>query len=294
MSKSAICFGEVLWDVFPERRVAGGAPMNVAIRLQSLGIATAMISRIGQDLAGEELRRIISARDVDTALVQTDDSLATGEVRVTLDGRGNASYDIVHPAAWDRIAFATHAARAVEAADAFVFGSLACRDAVSRDSLLGLLEHAKYKVFDVNLRAPFDDLDLVQALMQRSDFIKLNHDELDAVASMHGISTGDMAHKMRALAESAGVGTVCVTRGGDGAMLLLEGRIHSCDGFHVEVADTVGAGDSFLAALLASLLQSQDPGQALAFACRIGAAVAARQGANPELSATEIERIRPK
>jgi fructokinase len=96
---------------------------------------------------------------------------------------------------------------------------------------------------------------------------------------------------MRFLADHAGADAVCVTRGGDGALLLKNGRIHCCGGFQVKVADTVGAGDSFLAALLARLLHSHDPDQALAFACSVGAAVAARHGANPEISAAEIERL---
>jgi fructokinase len=291
MSKSAVCFGEVLWDGFADRRVAGGAPMNVAIRLQSLGISTRIISRVGQDADGEALREIMHARGVDSSLVQGDDQIATGEVRVTLDARGNASFDIVLPAAWDRIGFTTRGMLAVEAADAFVFGSLACRDAVSKDTLLRLLKHAKYKVFDVNLRPPFDDLETVETLMRQSNFIKLNHDELDTVATVLGLPDGAMPDKMHFLADHTGAAGVCVTRGGDGALLLLHGRIHACDGFQIEVADTVGAGDSFLAALLARLLHSHEPDQALVFACRVGAAVAARHGANPELSAAEIEQV---
>lgn len=294
MPKSVVCYGEVLWDVFPDSRVAGGAPMNVAIRLQSLGVDATVVSRVGRDAAGTALRELIGAHGVDTGLIQDDAVLPTGEVLVSLDGDGNASFDIVWPVAWDRIDLVEQAAQAVARADAFVHGSLACRDEVSRGTLLALLGHARYRVFDVNLRPPHSGADVVETLMRKADLIKLNHDELDAIASAAGGPGGAIAERMRWLADRTGAQGVCVTRGGDGAMLLLGERVHACGGFQVEVADTVGAGDSFLAALLAGLLDAQDPDLALAFACRVGAAVAARRGANPRVSAAELARLRPR
>ena len=294
MPRTVVCYGEVLWDSFPDSRVAGGAPMNVAIRLQSLGVAARVVSRVGRDAAGLALRDFIQARGVDTGLIQDDGALPTGEVLVSLDRDGNASFDIVWPVAWDRIDLVEQATQAVASADAFVYGSLACRDEVSRGTLLALLRHARYRVFDVNLRPPHSRPDVVEALMREADLIKLNHDELDAIAAAAGGPGGAIAERMRWLAGHTGAGGVCVTRGGDGAMLFLRGKVHACAGFQVEVADTVGAGDSFLAALLAGLLDAQDPDLALAFACRVGAAVAARRGANPRVSAAELARLRPR
>ena len=122
--KKVVCFGEILWDVLPTGAIAGGAPMNVAIRLQSLGVSSQIISRRGNDSLGDELIAILANKGVSTALIQTDSDLKTGEVLVHLDEKGHASYEIVYPVAWDKIAIEDVAIEAVHQSDAFVFGPM--------------------------------------------------------------------------------------------------------------------------------------------------------------------------
>lgn len=289
MNKKLVCFGEVLWDVLPTGKIAGGAPMNVSIRLQSLGVDTKMISKIGNDALGEELLTIIKEKNVDTSLIQIDDNLSTGEVLVTLDAKGSASYDIVYPSAWDKIEVTEANLKAVNEADAVIFGSLACRDAISRTTLLTLLDNAKYKIFDVNIRPPFYSIDFLEQMMKLADFIKLNDEELYEVAHALGSNSDTIEGHILFLAELTNTQTICVTKGKDGAILYTENQFYNHKGFEVKVADTIGAGDSFLAALLSEVLYAKNYPHAVAFGCAVGALVASHKGANPIISAEEID-----
>lgn len=280
-SLQAVCFGEVLFDVFPTHQKIGGAPLNVALRMNSLGIPTQIISRIGADDLGEELLNYVKQNQLSTAGIQTDVTLATGAVLVSLNEKGSASYTINYPAAWDKIDYSAADIARVQAADVFIFGSLACRDAVSYGSLLQLLKHASFKVFDVNFRKPFYEKDLVISLMQQADFIKCNDEELPEICSFIGGSATDVESQVRELAASTHTNQICVTLGEKGALLFDQGEFIYHSGYAVKVKDTVGAGDSFLAGLLSQLLQNKPKSYALNFACALGALVASHEGANP-------------
>ncbi|WP_264509780.1 carbohydrate kinase family protein [Flavobacterium sp. N1719] len=287
--KKVVCFGEILWDVLPTGAIAGGAPMNVAIRLQSLGVSSQIISRKGNDSLGEELIAILAKKGVSTALIQTDPDLKTGEVLVHLDEKGHASYEIVYPVAWDKIAVEDVAIEAVCQSDAFVFGSLATRDETSKASLLTYLKHAKYKVFDVNIRPPYYDIDALAALMIHADLLKLNDDELFEVCPALGSGHHTLEGHIQFLSNYTGVENICVTLGAKGAVFYTQEKFYYSPGFAVEVVDTIGAGDSFLAGLLSVFLNENNPQKAVTFGCAVGALVAGKQGANPELSQREIE-----
>jgi len=286
--KNIVCFGEVLWDVLPTESIAGGAPMNVAIRLQSLGFPTKIISQVGNDDLGKSLVSIINEKKVDTALIQVSETLGTGEVLVHLDEKGSATYDIVYPSAWDGIALTEANKNAVKESDAFVFGSLACRDAVSKNTLLELLKVAKYKLFDINIRPPFYSIALLEELMLLADFIKLNDEELLEVAHEMGSTTNSIEENIIFIANKTQTKTICITRGGDGAVLYINDTFYSHPGFKVTVADTIGAGDSFFASLLSKLLVSTDYQEAVTFGCAVGALVASQKGANPEIASNMI------
>ena len=291
MSKNVVCFGEVLWDVLPTGKIAGGAPMNVAIRLKSLGIDSQIISRTGKDDSGTALKNIISQYQVTTALVQEDEKISTGEVLVKLDTQGIATYDIVYPSAWDKIEITDANRTVVQHADAFVFGSLACRDAVSRQTLLELLSIAKYKIFDVNLRPPFYNIALIELLMEQADFIKLNNEELIIIATAMGAGTIDIEECIQFIAKRTNTNIICITKGKDGAILFAENKYWSHAGFTVKVVDTIGSGDSFLAALIVQLLAGIEYVKAVEYACAVGALVAMHKGANPVLKDEEIKQL---
>ncbi|ASK27906.1 carbohydrate kinase family protein [Neisseria chenwenguii] len=282
-------FGEVLWDDFPSGKVLGGAPLNVVVRLKSLGVDGSVISRYGNDEDGKELLRQIESKNVNTDLLQVCDECPTSLVKVTLDKSGSASYEIVYPCAWDRIRVEEKTLARVAESDAFIFGSLATRDEVSRATLDKLIDAAKFKIFDVNLRKPHYDTDRLLATMKKSDIVKLNDDELYELAEIYGSPYHSVEQNVAYLAELTGVKTICVTLGSHGAVLYTDDRFYRHSGFRVKVADTVGSGDSFLGGLTYKLLNHADPQEAVTFACALGALVASRHGATPEISLQEIE-----
>ena len=284
-----VCFGEVLFDVFPTHTKIGGAPLNVGLRLASLGIETQIISRIGQDAKGKELLDFIEANDVNTTYIQTDSHFSTGEVTVKLDEKGSASYTINYPVAWDKIEATPEAHDIVNSADAVVFGSLVCRDTASYQSLLSLLNVAKYKIFDVNLRAPFYTKELLSDLMNKADFIKFNDDELYEISANLGSPYHSLEQNMLFIAEKTNTQHICVTKGSHGAVLFYNNQLFYNSGYKITVADTVGAGDSFLAGLLSKLLAGIAPQEAINFACALGALVAQEEGANPKISKESIK-----
>jgi len=288
MATKIVCFGEVLFDVFPTHTKIGGAPLNVGLRLASLGIETEIISRIGQDAKGNELLDFIEANNVSTAYIQTDSHFSTGEVTVKLDEKGSATYTINYPVAWDKIEATPEAQDTVSSADAVVFGSLVCRDTASYQSLLSLLNVAKYKIFDVNLRSPFYTKELLLQLMNKADFIKFNDDELYEISEYLGSPYHSLEQNMQFIAEKTNTQHICVTKGSHGAVLFYNNQLFYNSGYKITVADTVGAGDSFLAGLLSKLLTGIAPQEAINFACALGALVAQEEGANPKISKESI------
>ena len=288
---SIICFGEVLFDVFPTHKKIGGAPLNVAFRLSSLGINTQIISRIGNDESGTELLAFIQINGVNPAFVQSDSHLETGQVIVRLDDKGSASYTIKHPVAWDKIQCNSEIENAVKKAHAFVFGSLVCRDLTSYNTLLVLINYARYKIFDVNLRAPFYTKKILIRLMLQSDFIKFNDDELFEICSFLKSPYHSLEQNILFIAEKTNTIHICVTKGNHGAVLYYNGKMYYNSGYKINVIDTVGSGDSFLAALISKLLKENNPQEAIDFACAMGALVATNEGANPKISEKKIEKF---
>jgi len=283
------CFGEVLWDVFPEdHKKIGGAPLNVALRLQSFGIDAKIISRIGNDRDGKASLQYIYDNTIDTSTIQIDTAFKTGCVKVTLDAKGSASYSIEQPVAWDKIELTNQSIEVVKSSDAFIFGSLACRDQVSKNTLLNLLQYATYKVFDVNLRPPFYSMDLLLDLMDKANFIKCNDKELTEVCDALNFKSSRITEQLKFLSQQTNTKHVCVTRGKYGAVLLYNEQLYHQKGYTIKVVDTVGAGDSFLAALISKLINKVKPSDAINFACAIGALVAGKEGANATLSLTEV------
>lgn len=288
MSKIA-CFGEVLFDVFPTHKKIGGAPLNVANRLRFFGNDVTMISAIGQGKNGAELMDFIKESGIDASCVQVHNEYKTGKVNVMLNGKGSASYDIKYPRAWDKIRLTEVNKSAVKNSDAFVFGSLIARDDSSRSTLYALLELAKYKIFDLNLRTPYYTKEVLFHLMDKADFIKFNDDELFEVTKYMGSKYHSLEQNLKFIAEKTNTKHICVTKGAHGAVLMYEGKLYYNSGFLIKVVDTVGAGDSFLGSLISQLLNNVEPQEAIDFACAVGALVAQSEGANPVLLKSDID-----
>lgn len=283
------CFGEVLWDVFPTHQKIGGAPLNVASRLQSFNHTVTMVSAIGKGENGAKLLNYIKEVGIDTSCIQVHNEYKTGKVKVMLNDKGSASYDIKYPRAWDKIRLTEINKAAVKNSDAFVFGSLAARDESSRGTLYKLIELAKYKIFDLNLRPPYYTKDLLIKLMNEADFIKFNDDELYEVCGYLDSKYRSMEQNIRYIAQKTNTKHICVTKGHHGAVLLYDDKFYYNSGYLIKVIDTVGAGDSFLGALISQLLNKVNPQEAIDFACAVGAMVAQSEGANPVLLHSDID-----
>ena len=178
--------------------------------------------------------------------------------------------------------------QAVKRSDAFIYGSLVARDITSRETLLTLLDHAGYRVFDVNLRPPHYSPERIVSLMKPADFVKFNDEELYEICTHLGMHDRALEACIGFLAEKTDTGQICVTLGKDGAVLFYNSTFYYNKGFRVKVADTVGAGDSFLASIISQLLENRPPQEAIDFACAVGSIVASKNGANPAVSASEI------
>lgn len=262
--------------------------------MKTLGCDVAMISCVGKDNDGEAIINQVKNLGLETDAIMQSESFPTGLVNVTLNERGSATYEIAYPSAWDKIVLNDFAKKTVAEADVLIYGSLVCRDEVSRKSLEELLQTKVYKVFDVNLRKPHYSHEILEQLMHSANFIKFNDEELLEIAeAMHSPFTG-LEENMHFVAEKTNVTAMCVTKGKHGALLMWEGKLYDNSGYPVEVADTVGAGDSFLAALITSLLTAKEPQAAIDFACAVGALVAEAPGANPVISNSKIENLMTK
>lgn len=278
--KRILCFGEIVWDALPEGLFLGGAPLNVAYHLHCLGHAAAPVSRVGRDFLGREVLRRLRNYGVDTSLIQEDAEAETGAVIVRLDATGDADYTILEHVAWDRIAAEEALASEVGKAAALVYGSLSTRASENRRTLDWLLREVNLRICDVNLRKPHDDAGTVLEWASRADVIKLNAEELDRLCGL--AATESLEQKAAALAERSGVGSLVVTRGGDGAALWEDGHLLVGEAPPVEVADTVGAGDAFTAGYLDARLRGLAGEACLERALALGGLVASRRGGQPE------------
>ena len=286
----AVCFGEVLWDVFPSHKKIGGAPLNVALRMNSLGVNTTIISRIGKDEDGDDIVSFLKDQKVSSDSIQVGEDYKTGVVNVMINEKGNASYDIMYPSSWDKITLTQEMIEKVSESDVFIFGSLICRDEVSRSTLFALLDKAKYKVMDANLRAPYYTTEVLIELMSKADFIKLNDEELKKISIELKSPYNSFEQNMKFIAEKTNTKQICVTKGEFGAVLYYNDKFYYNSGYFIKVVDTVGAGDSFLATLIVRLLKGKSPQKSLNYACAVGALVAGQEGANPKFSNTEIKK----
>jgi len=291
-------FGEILWDCLPSGRHAGGAPFNVTAHLAQIGVTASLISCIGRDSLGDEILKVAQDKGVNTQFI-TRARIGLGTGLVTVDANGNATYELVQPAAWDEIRVPAKALEAVSQARALVYGSLAGRSPYNLDQLAQLLEvQGPLKFFDVNLRPPFADPPLVIELAKRAHVLKMNDGEVGQLA--HWLRTGELkpetprtpdaiAVACAIIAEATNASHICVTMAEEGAALWDGGNLMTAPAPRVVVKDTVGAGDAFMAGLMVGLTRGTDRQKVLENACRLGAFVASHDGATPLFSPEIIQ-----
>jgi fructokinase len=293
MNFNVIGVGEVLWDLLVTGPQLGGAPANFSYHAHALGAQAQVITRVGKDEYGREIIRRFHEMGLPETTVQIDDTVPTGTAKVALSGDGLAHFTIQENVAWDHIAVTREALVAASEAHAICFGSLAQRSEPSRNTIQQLVAETPadaLRVFDINLRQQFYSRGLIEQSLQLANVLKLNDDELPTLAEMFGL-TGfaehQIKHQIEWLAHTFSLRLVAFTRGANGSLLYQkdknEVRWSDCPSRPVKVVDTVGAGDSFTAAMVLGLLRKMDLDEINTIANEVARYVCSEPGATPAL-----------
>ncbi len=290
-SVDLVCFGELIWDILPSGRVAGGAPFNIINRATALGLNAHLIGSVGNDELGNEFLDLIRLRGISTGFIQVHNHLPTSKVTVSVDENGEPGYHFLSPVAWDDILLTEENVQLVARSKAFVYSSLALRDERSREVAFALLPHASLKICDVNLRTGQYEPSTIMRMVKAADILRMNEFELSRVAEWHGITSSDIRDQMSALDELYQFKCIISTLGSEGAVGLHQGNWVQQPVFKVNVVDTVGSGDAFLASFIFQYLQNADMEDALRFACAVGAITASKKGGTPDISFRDIEEM---
>jgi fructokinase len=276
--------GELLWDLLPSGKQLGGAPANFAYITNLLGDTGIPASRIGDDSLGAEALQKLAQLGVSSDFVQRDPAHPTGTVKVEIDRAGQPRFEILQPVAWDFLEWTKPWAQLASEVDSVCFGSLAQRSAQSRSTIRSFLHATRpeaVRVFDVNLRQNFYSREVLSESMKLATIVKLNHDELPRIMQLFELQNHGEKDSAQRLVSEYDLKLVCVTRGDRGSLLISADEYHEHAGIKVKVADTVGAGDAFTAALVHGYLRGIPLAQINDAANRVGAWVASQSGATP-------------
>jgi fructokinase len=288
-----IGLGELLWDLFPAGKQLGGAPANFAYITSLLGDEGIPASRLGQDALGEEAIRRLGQLGLSTEFIQSDGDHPTGTVKVEVDAAGQPRFEISQSVAWDFLDWTPQWQKLAQQADAVCFGSLGQRSERSRSTIpsfvLALKPNA-LRVFDVNLRQNFYSKQILSESMKLSHAVKLNQDELPRIMKLFDLEHRREEDSARHLLSLYDLKLVCVTRGNGGSLLVSTDECDEHAGFNVKIADTVGAGDAFTAALVHGYLRGTALAEINETANRVGAWVASQSGATPAPKAGDISQ----
>lgn len=288
MKQQIVGIGEALWDVLPDGKKIGGAPANFAYHVSQFGLDSLVVSAIGADKLGEEIVENFNEKKLNYKLPVVD--CPTGTVQVKIDQLGIPQYNIIENVAWDNIPFTTELEQVAKHARAVCFGSLAQRSPVSRGTILRFLDAMPkddnvLKVFDINLRQGFFTKEIIDESLSRCNILKINDEELVAISHLNGYPGIDLKDKCWLLLGKYNLKMLILTCGVNGSYVFTPGNVWFQPTPKVEVADTVGAGDSFTATFIASIIKGLPVEEAHKKAVEVSAYVCTRQGAMPALPA---------
>ena len=286
MNEIVVGMGEALWDVLPEGKKIGGAPANFAYHVSQFGLPSCVVSAIGDDALGKEIIENFTSKGLDQLIAEVP--YPTGTVQVEIDQTGIPLYDIKENVAWDNIPYTEHLDALAKRTKAVCFGSLAQRNVVSRETINHFLDTMPKDddsliVFDVNLRQGFYNKEILCKSMQNCNILKINDEELITVSRMFGYPGIDLQDKCWILFGKYNLKMLILTCGINGSYVFTPGNVSFQPTPKVEVADTVGAGDSFTAAFIASILKGKSVTEAHTIAVKTSAFVCTQKGAMPIL-----------
>lgn len=282
--KYIVGIGEALWDVFPDGKRIGGAPANFAYHVSQFGLQSMVVSAVGKDALGDEIISIFKSKNLNYIVPQI--SFLTGTVKVTIDAAGIPDYNITENVAWDNIPMSAELLSLAKDTCAVCFGSLAQRNECSRRTInefLNLLPSDATLIFDINLRQNYYNKDIIEKSLNKCNILKINEDELAIVVKMFGITGDNYASQCEELISKYSLDALILTCGENGSYVFADNFKSFIPTPKVQVADTVGAGDSFTAAFVSSLLQGKDLRTAHQIAVKVSAYVCTQTGAMPTL-----------
>lgn len=278
--------GEFIWDLFPEGKELGGAVANVVQHAHTMGENAVLVSRVGNDPLGQEFFKTWKERKLDASYVTTDDTHPTGTVTITRHASGDASYKPIPEIASDYIPFTKDLENLAGSADAACFGTFGQHNEIARRTIQSFLRATHFKclrLYDINIRPSRSSLKVILTSLELATVLKLNTEELTVLAAMLKLQ-GDVKTQLNTLMNRFDLQHVALTRGTSGSLILSrDGTFHDHPGFSVKVADTVGAGDAFTAALAVGLLRNIPIDRLNEFANRVGSYVCTRAGATSPL-----------
>lgn len=278
--------GEALWDVLPEGKKLGGAPANFAFHTAQFGRRAIAVSAVGEDNLGTETLEEFKKKNLNVLMPRVP--YATGTVQVTVDEQGIPTYDIKENVAWDNIPFTPEIESVAKQCEAVCWGSLAQRNVVSRQTIQKFLDAMpsdgnRLRIFDINLRQNFYTPEVIQDSLQRCNILKINDEELVTISRLFGYPGLDIRNKCWLLLGKYNLRMLVLTCGVNGSYVFTPGHVSYQPTPKVEVADTVGAGDSFTGSFCASLLRGRSVAEAHEIAVRVSAYVCTQKGAMPRL-----------
>lgn len=283
-------FGEILWDMLPSGKQAGGAPFNFTFHCHQLGWPAIMVSRVGKDALGEELTIKSKELGLNPVFLQEDSSHLTGTVEVQVDSQGQAEYEIKENVAWDHLEWNDGLKNLAGTCAAVCFGTLCQRNIVTRNTLKNFLEccpQKTIKVFDINLRQNFYTREILEESLYKATWAKVNEQELETLTDLLGLKGDDLKESLEILRRRYKLDLAALTLGENGCLVNTKNERIYLQGHKIEVADTIGAGDSFTAGLLVGLLKKKPLRRAIAIANDLAAQVASKPGGTPLIDLKE-------
>ena len=284
MKRLVVGLGEVLWDMLPEGRKIGGAPVNFAYHAGQFGIDTMAVSAIGNDKLGEDTIAEMNGKHLNHIFPSVP--YPTGSVQVNLDEKGVPAYDIKENVAWDNIPFTNEIESVARNCQAVCFGSLAQRNAVSRNTIRKFIESTPsgcIRIFDINLRQNFYTSNVIRDSLEHCNILKINDEEIMLVSRMFNYDSSNIENVCRTIMEDFSLEMVILTCGTKGSYIFTKGGVSFMPTPKVNVADTVGAGDSFTGSFCAAILRGLPVAEAHKKAVEVSAYVCTQNGAMPEI-----------